>query len=58
MIKVSETEYINEDHIIRVSVTHDVLQIFFSTGESYIIYDKRQKGTILKYLNTKSQKDV
>lgn len=58
MIKVSETEYINEDHIVRVSVIDDILQIFFSTGDSHIIYDKRQKGTILKYLNTKSQKDV
>ena len=58
MIKVSDAEYINYDHIVKVSKDKDNLRILFSTGDSEIIYDQSQANFVMKQIQELYQKSI
>ncbi len=58
MIKVSDAEYINYDHIVKVSKDKGNLRILFSTGESEIIYDQSQANFVMKQIQELYQKSI
>ena len=58
MIKVSDAEYINYDHIVKVSKDKGNLRILFSTGESEIIYDQSQASFVMKQIQELYQKSI
>lgn len=58
MIKVSDAEYINYDHIVKVSKDKGNLRILFSTGESEIIYDESQVNFVMKQIQELHHKTI
>ena len=58
MIKVSDAEYINYDHIVKVSKDKGNLKILFSTGDSEIIYDQSQANFVMKQIQELYQKSI
>lgn len=58
MIKVSDAEYINYDHIVKVSKDKGNLRILFSTGDSEIIYDQSQVNFVMKQIQELYQKSI
>jgi len=58
MIKVSDAEYINYDHIVKVSKDKGNLRILFSTGDSEIIYDQSQANFVMKQIQELYQKSI
>lgn len=58
MIKVSDAEYINYNHIVKVSKDKGNLKILFSTGDSEIIYDQSQANFVMKQIQELYQKSI
>lgn len=58
MIKVSDAEYINYDHVVKVSKDKGNLRILFSTGDSEIIYDQSQANFVMKQIQELYQKSI
>ena len=58
MIKVSDAEYINYNHIVKVSKDKGNLRILFSTGDSEIIYDQSQANFVMKQIQELYQKSI
>jgi hypothetical protein len=58
MIKVSDAEYINYDHVVKVSKDKGNLRILFSTGESEIIYDESQVNFVMKQIQELHHKTI
>ena len=53
IININDSEFININHIVKVSLVQDVLRILFSTGIELTYFDKNIVDTIIKQLKNK-----
>lgn len=58
IININDSEFININHIVKVSLVQNVLRILFSTGTELIFFDKDKVDSIVKQLKIKANESL